>query len=251
VTINFAGSEEDIEQTSEGPKITDLEELTMKLDPLIPDEAIREAVYTYPNCQGEEMAKRYAVSHLQKSCWSIYQGDLVILGNPSIKPYDIVFVYDEYTDMYGPVQVRRITHMFDYEHGFISVITPDLLTTVTEGVTMSNLHAMGLMSNRDFNNYTSLFELMESLVGSPDLLIYLRSSIPNLVSQIHKRGRDYENSISIDYLSRLNERYEAWIQTYDKGKLVIIDVDNFDFVNNPEDLGTIINRIDAELNGLF
>ena len=114
-----------------------------------------------------------------------------------------------------------------------------------------NLHAMGLMANRDYNNYTSLFELMESLVGSPDLLIYLRSSIPNLVSQIHKRGRDYENSISIDYLSRLNERYEAWIQTYDKGKLVIIDVDNFDFVNNPEDLGTIINRIDAELNGLF
>lgn len=114
-----------------------------------------------------------------------------------------------------------------------------------------NLHAMGLMANRDYNNYTSLFELMESLVGAPDLLIYLRSSIPNLVSQIHKRGRDYENSISIDYLSRLNERYEAWIQTYDKGKLVIIDVDNFDFVNNPEDLGTIINRIDAELNGLF
>ena len=114
-----------------------------------------------------------------------------------------------------------------------------------------NLHAMGLMANRDYNNYTSLFELMEGLVGAPDLLIYLRSSIPNLVSQIHKRGRDYENSISIDYLSRLNERYEAWIQTYDKGKLVIIDVDNFDFVNNPEDLGTIINRIDAELNGLF
>ena len=114
-----------------------------------------------------------------------------------------------------------------------------------------NLHAMGLMANRDYNNYTSLFELMEGLVGSPDLLIYLRSSIPNLVSQIHKRGRDYENSISIDYLSRLNERYEAWIQTYDKGKLVIIDVDNIDFVNNPEDLGNIINRIDAELNGLF
>jgi deoxyadenosine/deoxycytidine kinase len=83
------------------------------------------------------------------------------------------------------------------------------------------------------------------------MLIYLRSSIPNLVSQIHKRGRDYENSISIDYLSRLNERYEAWIQTYNKGKLVIIDVDNIDFVNNPEDLGMIINRIDAELNGLF
>jgi deoxyadenosine/deoxycytidine kinase len=92
---------------------------------------------------------------------------------------------------------------------------------------------------------------MEDLVGSPDLLIYLRSSIPNLVDQIHKRGRDYENTISIEYLSRLNERYEAWVQTYDKGKLLIIDVDNINFVDNPEDLGTIINRIDAEINGLF
>ena len=114
-----------------------------------------------------------------------------------------------------------------------------------------NLHAMGLMANRDFENYSDLFELMQGLVGPPDLLIYLRSSIPNLVSQIHKRGRDYENSISIDYLSRLNERYEAWIHTYDKGKLLIIDVDNIDFVNNPEDLGDIINRINAEINGLF
>jgi deoxyadenosine/deoxycytidine kinase len=114
-----------------------------------------------------------------------------------------------------------------------------------------NLHAMGLMTNRDFENYSDLFQLMEGLVGAPDLLIYLRSSIPNLVSQIHKRGRDYENTISIDYLSRLNERYEAWIQTYDKGKLLIIDVDNIDFVNNPEDLGVIINRINAEINGLF
>ncbi|MFP9116377.1 deoxynucleoside kinase [Flavobacterium sp. RNTU_13] len=114
-----------------------------------------------------------------------------------------------------------------------------------------NLHAMGLMSNRDFSNYKSLFELMEGFVGAPDLLIYLRSSIPNLVKQIHKRGRDYENTISIEYLSRLNERYEAWIQGYDKGRLLIIDVDNIDFVSNPEDLGDIINRINAELNGLF
>ena len=114
-----------------------------------------------------------------------------------------------------------------------------------------NLHAMGLMSNRDYTNYKLLFDLMEGLVGAPDLLIYLRSSIPNLVGQIHKRGRDYENSISIDYLSRLNERYEAWVTTYTKGKLLIIDVDDIDFVNNPEDLGNIINRIDAELNGLF
>jgi deoxyadenosine/deoxycytidine kinase len=114
-----------------------------------------------------------------------------------------------------------------------------------------NLHAMGLMTNRDFENYRSLFDLMESFVQGPDLLIYLRSSIPNLVSQIHKRGREYENSISIDYLSRLNERYEAWIHGYDKGKLLIIDVDNLDFVSNPEDLGSIINTIDAEINGLF
>jgi deoxyadenosine/deoxycytidine kinase len=114
-----------------------------------------------------------------------------------------------------------------------------------------NLHAMGLMNQRDFNNYQSLFELMESMVQGPDMLIYLRSSIPNLVSKIHKRGRDYENSISIEYLSRLNERYEAWVSTYQKGKLLIVDVDEIDFVENKEDLGQIIEKIDAELNGLF
>ncbi len=114
-----------------------------------------------------------------------------------------------------------------------------------------NLHAMGLMTNRDYENYKSLFDLMESLVQGPDVLIYLRSTIPNLVKQIHKRGRDYENTISIDYLSRLNERYEAWIHGYTKGKLLIIDVDDLDFVDNPEDLGSVINTIDAEINGLF
>ena len=114
-----------------------------------------------------------------------------------------------------------------------------------------NLHAMGLMTNRDFENYKSLFDLMESVVQGPDLLIYLRSSIPNLVKQIHSRGRDYENSISIDYLSRLNERYEAWVHDYNKGNLLIIDVDSINFVDNPEDLGDIINRIDGQLHGLF
>jgi deoxyadenosine/deoxycytidine kinase len=114
-----------------------------------------------------------------------------------------------------------------------------------------NLHAMGLMNQRDFNNYKSLFDLMESMMKAPDLLIYLRSSIPNLVNKIHKRGREYENSISIEYLSRLNERYEAWISTYDKGRLLIINVDNLDFVDNKEDLGVIIEKVDAELNGLF
>jgi|TARA_A200000159_G_C7133545_1_gene259961 deoxyadenosine/deoxycytidine kinase len=114
-----------------------------------------------------------------------------------------------------------------------------------------NLHAMGLMNQRDFKNYQSLFGLMESVVEGPDMLIYLRSSIPNLVHKIHKRGREYENSISIEYLSRLNERYEAWISTYDKGKLLIVDVDQYDFVENKDDLGKIIEKIDAELNGLF
>ncbi|MDA9037967.1 deoxynucleoside kinase [Flavobacteriaceae bacterium] len=110
-----------------------------------------------------------------------------------------------------------------------------------------NLKAMGLMNQRDFKNYQELFELMESLIQGPDLLIYLRSSIPNLVNKIHKRGREYENSISIDYLSRLNERYEAWSSTYDKGKMVIIDVDNLDFVENQEDLNIIISKIDQAL----
>jgi deoxyadenosine/deoxycytidine kinase len=114
-----------------------------------------------------------------------------------------------------------------------------------------NLHAMGLMSNRDFENYSSLFNLMESVTEAPDLLIYLRSSVPNLVKQIQKRGRDYENSISIDYLNKLNERYEAWIETYDKGKLLIINVDELDFVEKQEDLGEIFNKIDGEINGLF
>jgi len=107
------------------------------------------------------------------------------------------------------------------------------------------------MTNRDYENYRSLFDLMESVTEGPDLLIYLRSSIPNLVKQIHKRGRDYENSISIDYLSRLNERYEAWIHEYDKGNLIVFDVDNLDFVDQPEHLGEVINKIDAELHGLF
>jgi deoxyadenosine/deoxycytidine kinase len=110
-----------------------------------------------------------------------------------------------------------------------------------------NLNAMGLMNQRDFKNYRELFDLMESLIEGPDLLIYLRSSIPNLVNKIHKRGREYENSISIDYLSRLNERYEAWISTYDKNKMVIIDVDDLDFVENKDDLETVIALIDRGL----
>jgi deoxyadenosine/deoxycytidine kinase len=111
-----------------------------------------------------------------------------------------------------------------------------------------NLHAMGLMNLRDFENYKELFDLMESTTKGPDLLIYLRSSIPNLVNKIHKRGRVYENSISINYLSRLNERYEAWISSYDRGSILIIDVDEIDFVENRKDLKSIIDSIDKKLN---
>ena len=114
-----------------------------------------------------------------------------------------------------------------------------------------NLHAMGLMSSRDFENYNSLFDLMLSLVKPPELLIYLRSSIPNLVSQIHKRGRDYESGVRIDYLSGLNERYEKWISEYKDGKILIIDVDENKFEDKLEDLSNVIDKIDARLNGLF
>ena len=108
-----------------------------------------------------------------------------------------------------------------------------------------NLKAMGLMNQRDFKNYQELFELLESLIKGPDLLVYLRSSIPNLVNKIHKRGRNYENSISIDYLSRLNERYEAWISTYDKGEILVIDVDDLDFVEKKDDFMKIVSKIDG------
>lgn len=114
-----------------------------------------------------------------------------------------------------------------------------------------NLHSMGLMTTRDFENYFTLFNLMDSFVSPPDLLIYLRASVPTLVSHIQQRGRDYEESIRLDYLKRLNERYEAWISTYNKGKVLIIDIDNNRFTESQEDLGKIINSIDAEINGLF
>ncbi|HOY30694.1 MAG TPA: deoxynucleoside kinase [Bacteroidales bacterium] len=114
-----------------------------------------------------------------------------------------------------------------------------------------NLHAMGLMNTRDFENYSSLFELMSAFIKPPDLLVYLRAEVPTLVRQIQKRGRDYENSIRIDYLTRLNERYEAWISSYKIGKLLIVDVDDKDFANNSADLEKFMDNINGELYGLF
>ena len=114
-----------------------------------------------------------------------------------------------------------------------------------------NLHSMGLMTTRDFENYFALFNLMSSLIEPPDLLIYLRASIPTLVNQIQNRGRKYEDNIRLDYLKHLNERYEAWIETYSLGKVLIVDADNYNFPAKPEDLSVVIDKIDANLHGLF
>ena len=113
-----------------------------------------------------------------------------------------------------------------------------------------NLHDMGLMSDRDFDNYTDLFNLMISLVKLPDLMIYIRSSVPRLIGNIQKRGRSYEQTIRIDYLKGLNDRYEEWIRNY-KGRLIVVEGDNCDFLNNPRDFGRLADQIDAELFGLF
>ena len=113
-----------------------------------------------------------------------------------------------------------------------------------------NLHDMGMMSDRDFDNYSDLFDLMISLVKLPDLMIYIRSSIPTLVEQIQKRGRDYEQTIRIDYLKGLSERYEAWIETY-TGPLIIVDGDKIKFGDNEDDLSKVTDMIDGKLYGLF
>ncbi len=114
-----------------------------------------------------------------------------------------------------------------------------------------NLHSMGLMSTRDFENYFTIFNLISSLIQPPDLVVYLRASVPTLVRQIEKRGRKYEDNIRIDYLKKLNERYDSWAETYNLGKLMVVDVDNLNFIDKAEDLSVVIDKINAELHGLF
>lgn len=115
----------------------------------------------------------------------------------------------------------------------------------------ANLHKSKLISERDYENYLALFDSMINFVKAPDLLIYLKADIPKLVGQIEKRGRDYENAIRIDYLKNLNSHYEEWISSYDKGKLLIVDVNELDFVAHPEDFSHIVQRVDREMYGLF
>jgi deoxyadenosine/deoxycytidine kinase len=114
-----------------------------------------------------------------------------------------------------------------------------------------NLHEMGLIEKRDFVAYLDLFENMSSMIQPPDLLIYLRAGIPTLVKHIHERGRDYEGNMSLDYLKKLNKRYDDWIDGYDKGKLLIINADEIDFIKNPEDFGMVLEKVNAQLHGLF
>lgn len=114
-----------------------------------------------------------------------------------------------------------------------------------------NLHDMGLMSTRDFENYSGIFESVLEFISPPDLLIYLRASVPTLVNNIQLRGRDYEAAIRLDYLSKLNEKYEKWIGSYQGGKLLILDKDKLDFANKTEDLAFVLESVDRELNGLF
>ena len=144
----------------------------------------------------------------------------------------------------------RFKQVIDIRNGSQTVVQD---RTIYEDATIfaPNLHDMGLMTSRDFDNYQSLFTLMTSLIKAPDLLIYLKASVPTLVSQIQKRGREYENAIRLDYLLGLNERYDKWIEGYTAGKVLIIDRDNLNFHEKPEDMGHVIDKIDAQLHGLF
>lgn len=114
-----------------------------------------------------------------------------------------------------------------------------------------NLHEMGLMTTRDYNNYFSLFNIMMSTIRKPDLLIYIKASIPTLVSHIQNRGRDYEGNMSLDYLKKLNQRYNKWIEEYDNSPVLVVNADELDFINNPEDLGKIIEKVNSYTSGLF
>lgn len=167
------------------------------------------------------------------------------------------YLYDFYEDMPRwsfNLQIfflnSRLNQLLDIQRGSETVIQD---RTIYEDayIFAPNLHEMGLMDQRDFNNYCGFFETLTSMVNPPDLLIYLKASVPTLVAQIQKRGRDYEENIRLDYLKRLNEYYNKWIEKYKEGPLLVINVDDNKFPENEEHLGDIISKIDSELFGLF
>lgn len=144
----------------------------------------------------------------------------------------------------------RFSQVLDFRDSGKTVIQDRTIYEDAE-IFAPNLHEMGLMSSRDFSNYHLLFNLMSRLIKAPTLMIYLRATVPTLVNNIQKRGRDYENSIRLDYLSQLNQRYEAWASRYTLGKMLIVNVDNLNFEENQEDLSKIIDKINAQFHGLF
>ena len=167
------------------------------------------------------------------------------------------YLYDFYQDMPRwsfNLQVyflnSRFQQIIDIQKGDHTIIQD---RTIYEDafIFAPNLHAMGLMSSRDFENYRDLFDTVSSLIKAPDLTIYLRATIPTLVNQIQKRGREYEDNLRLDYLKRLNHYYNEWVEKYMAGDLLIIDVDEINFAENQEDLGEVINRVSAKLHGLF
>jgi deoxyadenosine/deoxycytidine kinase len=167
------------------------------------------------------------------------------------------YLFDFYEDMHRwsfNLQVyflnSRLSQLIDIRKGKLPVIQ-DRTVYEDASIFAPNLYEMGLMSHRDFENYTSLFQTLKNLISPPDLLIYIRASIPKLVDQIQKRGREYEENIRLDYLKRLNQFYNKWIDGYKDGPLLIIDVDDINFEENEEDFAEVVRRIDAQINGLF
>ena len=167
------------------------------------------------------------------------------------------YLYDFYEDMPRwsfNLQIyflnNRLRQLLEIQKGAETVIQ-DRTIYEDANIFAPNLHEMGLMSKRDFENYFRFFETLKTMVNPPDLLIYLQASVPTLVGQIQKRGREYEENIRLDYLKRLNEFYNKWIDSYKEGALLVIDIDKNKFAENEEDLGEIIHKIDTQLYGLF
>ncbi|MCW3108386.1 MAG: deoxynucleoside kinase [Segetibacter sp.] len=172
-----------------------------------------------------------------------------VANNPYLNDF-----YDEMPRWSFNLQIyflnSRLNQLLDIERGTETIIQ-DRTIYEDANIFAPNLHDMGLMSKRDFDNYFQFFQTLKSMVKPPDLLIYLQASVPTLVGQIQKRGREYEENIRLDYLKKLNEYYHKWIESYREGPLLIINVDHNKFAEKVEDMGEIINKVDAELFGLF
>ncbi len=177
----------------------------------------------------------------------------VLYEDTSINPYLSDFYYDMPRWAFN-LQVyflnSRFQQIVEIQKGNSTVIQ-DRTIYEDAHIFAPNLHEMGLMSKRDFDNYFSLFQIMMSTIKAPDLLIYLKASIPTLVNHIQLRGRDYEGNMSLDYLKKLNQRYEHWISEFNQSPVIIVNTDELDFINNPEHFGKIITDVSSQIYGLF